>query len=216
MTKKHGRLTEYKKNGCRCDKCRAANRAYNQQRAWRLAQEKWGLKPPLMVDPAPAVEHIRQLRQAGMGAPQIAKHTGLSAALIGFLATGKSSNGKPIQRIHRDTMQRIMTCPIVLAPKRDQVTINSLPALLKACCLRGWTMRQIAEKTGYSYNSIYSLTWGTCRIRRDYGRHIYEVCTQMRITDPPQDTPQQRTQVAKTKAWARKNWPTTACKLGVA
>src|SRR5579859_6976414 len=67
--------------GCRCDACRAANRAHARRRARLTAYGQW--HP--FVDAEPVRDHIQALSQAGIGRRRVAALAGISDAALGRL-----------------------------------------------------------------------------------------------------------------------------------
>ena len=75
---RHGTRVAYVADGCRCTRCRAANRAAERHRTAALRVGCW--EP--YVDPGPARVRLKLLRENGVGLDQIAKITNTPKSTI--------------------------------------------------------------------------------------------------------------------------------------
>src|SRR5262245_1278394 len=79
----HGTRASYAR-GCRCDACKATEKAYQAQRA-----QARGNGEPGWIDAGPAQAHIAKLRTVHIGLHQIAQLSGVSFSTVQAIADGK-------------------------------------------------------------------------------------------------------------------------------
>lgn len=76
--KQHGRLIDYRR-GCRCEVCRAANRAYHRDYRRRKRE---GMKPTSHVSVDVVAEHVDNLVAAGLTLAAVARLSGVTAGTV--------------------------------------------------------------------------------------------------------------------------------------
>lgn len=97
----HGQHACYVLDCCRCEPCRAANRAYERQRR--------GSPEPAYVSAQPAREHVLFLRSAGVGMKTVAATAGVPHGSMSKLLYGDPRRGMgPSKRIRRATSEKIL------------------------------------------------------------------------------------------------------------
>lgn len=135
----HGSYVKYKIEHCRCDPCRAANRAYVRNRAARV-------EPPY-VSAGPARAHIAELAAAGVGLKTVSKVSGVSQGALWKLVYGKKGRG-PSKRIRRSTHEAILAVTPSDARGRARVDAAPTRARLDEMIAAGVPKARIAEALG--------------------------------------------------------------------
>ena len=88
-------------SGCRCDACRAANRAY--ERSTRL----YGFESSF-VDAEPVREHIGRLLAKGYTKREICRVAGVSRTTMANITQKHHRTGKPVEKVNAEAASRIM------------------------------------------------------------------------------------------------------------
>jgi len=99
----HGTKARYALNGCRCDECQVARRAYEAELKNRVE--------PAYVSAGPARDHVRELMAAGVGLKRIVKVSGVSQGALWKMMYGKRQpNGvqQPSKRIRKATADKLL------------------------------------------------------------------------------------------------------------
>lgn len=99
----HGTRARYTINGCRCDECQDARRAYDNDLKNRLE--------PAYVSAGPAREHVRELMDAGVGLKRIVKVSGVPQGSLWKLMYGKrqpDGSQQPSKRIRKATADKLL------------------------------------------------------------------------------------------------------------
>jgi transcription factor WhiB len=139
-TRDHGRA-KYVVERCRCDKCRAANTAYERDRARRIE--------PAYVGASAARQHVEWLTSQGVGLKTIAKVAGLSHSALPKLMYGdKKRKMPPSKRLRPATAQAILAVTPVDAAAGTKVPAGPTLGIVDQLVARGWTRRAIAEAIG--------------------------------------------------------------------
>lgn len=154
-------------HGCRCDDCRQDHADYNRERDRRIAQGRW--QP--YVDAEPVRDHVRRLRDAGMGTRAIAERSGVSRSTLYNLEHGKPERGQgPPSRVTADVARRLQAVDVALRPG---ALVDSAPyaALLRMLVGNGWTKRALAERLDMN-PANFSALLRRDRIRADTAERI--------------------------------------------
>lgn len=137
----HGTLSAAKHHRCPCEKCREAERDYENTRYRQMAYGTW--QP--FVDAQPARDHIRLLQAAGVGWQRIAHVAGLQSSTIERLLYGRPAEGeRPSSRIRPETAAKILA-------------VRPGPELLAdgACVDATGTRRRLEALGAVGYTSVY-------------------------------------------------------------
>lgn len=83
-----------RKNGCRCEQCKGANRAYARERdrATRRPDEKL---EPAYVDATPARIHLKVLSSSGLGRREVHRRSGVSQSVLHRIKNGEIRGVRP-------------------------------------------------------------------------------------------------------------------------
>jgi transcriptional regulator with XRE-family HTH domain len=82
---RHGTLGAYKRDRCRCTRCRAANTAAAQRRRRLLAAAHWNGAGPVWVHPAGTRRRLQALTAAGWTTTQLASALGVTRSAVAHL-----------------------------------------------------------------------------------------------------------------------------------
>jgi hypothetical protein len=97
----HGQHSAYVLDRCRCEPCRLSNRAYEQERAQRIA--------PAFVGADATRKHVEFLSANGVGLKQISRLTGVSSGVLTKLVYGDGTRKMgPSKRIRQATAEKIL------------------------------------------------------------------------------------------------------------
>lgn len=88
-------------SGCRCEACRAANRAY--ERRTRL----YGFESSF-VDAEPVREHIGRLLAKGYTKREICRIAGVSRTTMAAITVKHHRTGKPVEKVNAEAARRIL------------------------------------------------------------------------------------------------------------
>lgn len=149
----HGTRTRYVK-GCRCEDCRASNRAYADQRARYGWSEKVAAS---WCDAQPARDHIAALRAAGMGTRRIAEKAGVNRSAVDVIVRGK--HGYPATRILRRNAEAILAVTVDLAPCA-LVDPTGTVRRIQALAAIGWSFTATGARIGWSAQNVSALVRG--------------------------------------------------------
>jgi hypothetical protein len=127
----------YSAHRCRCFGCRVANANYEYDRQRRNASGRSDL-----VDAAPVLEHLEQLRRAGVGRRQIAAAAGVSPTVLQKLLRTE----RPTRRVRRDTADRILAVDPTDAADGARIRARRTWVLVEEMLRTGWTRRDIARR----------------------------------------------------------------------
>lgn len=127
--------------GCRCEECRDANRAYERERARRVA--------PPFVDAGRARDHVEWLRTQGVGVKAVAKAAGVSTGSLSKLVYGRGDRG-PTKRIRPETEAAILAVRPSDASGGARVPAERFHRDVATLLGRGWTRSAIARAVGQS------------------------------------------------------------------
>ena len=87
--------------GCRCDACRAANRAY--ERSTRL----YGFESSF-VDAEPVRRHIESLKAKGYTEKELCRVSGVCRSTMRAITTAHHRTGKPVEKVNAEAARKIM------------------------------------------------------------------------------------------------------------
>jgi hypothetical protein len=133
--------------GCRCDACRAENRAYRQEHGRQLL---YGTYDGL-VDAAPAREHVARLRASGIGTRRIAELAGLNESVVRRVARGLGPADPPSRRVRRKTAEAILAVRPRLEDMAPSRIIDSTGSRrrIQALAAIGIPLREVSRRAGW-------------------------------------------------------------------
>ena len=136
--------------GCRCRACKAANSAYEMERARRKAREAWGAEKPAFVDAAPVRERLLELRAMGYTVREVERIAGVGKTAQHNLTVGHWRTGEPVRRVRRETAEAVMA---IEPGKRRLSAGQRVPGAWMGDTVRGWkaaglSVARISRETG--------------------------------------------------------------------
>jgi transcriptional regulator with XRE-family HTH domain len=188
--------------GCRCEPCRAANRAAENQRTRLIAYGRW--HP--YVDAGPAREHVRKLAAQGIGWKRTAALAGVSTSVVSKLLYGGPGSRPPSQRIRPASAAAILAVqpgienlgPGALVPSTG--THRRIQALVA----NGWSQAKIGGRLGMTSANFAAMmrrehvTAATERAARDLYDEIWDKA-------PPENGQREKIAAARARNYAREH-----------
>lgn len=133
--------------GCPCPACRAAANRYNKRRRFLNDTGR-----PVLVPAAPAAEHLRALKAAGMSWPDMVAATGCSSATIAALLRGQDV-------MRRSVAQRVLAVRLVVSESLPVDATGSVRRV-RALYAAGWMQQAIADAAGLDKSTVSDLLAG--------------------------------------------------------
>jgi hypothetical protein len=132
--------------GCHCTPCRTANRAYENNRQRMILYGRW--RP--YVDAGPAREHVRALREAGIGWKRVAELAGLSTSVVSKLLYGGPGDRPPAKRLRPETEAAILAVRPALDTFADSAPVDATGThrRVQALVWCGWSQARICARIG--------------------------------------------------------------------
>lgn len=201
----HGTHATYVLDRCRCVPCTTANSAYEADRARRSAYGTW--EP--FVDARPAVEYLRALATAGLGAKRAARAAGVAYSTVGALLYGRHDRrgGAPREQARRSVVEAILAVPMPTVEDLGQtVEVHSAGTRrrLQALMCAGWSVSRIAVHGGLDRQALDGALSGRPVIARTAVavRRIYD---ELWDVEPTANTPGEAAAITRARARARSN-----------
>lgn len=189
----HGTYARFTLDHCHCDHCRAAKTAYEKERRRRKVYGEVAY-----VDARPATAHMRELMAAGMGWKRIASLAGLDASVVYPLLYGRPDrNGGAVRtKARAATVAALLSVTVDLA---DSAVVHSVGASrrLQALCAVGWSVNQIASRSGLDRQALDAALAGR-RILARTVRAIAAIYDELWDQTPPQGNQRERISVSRT------------------
>lgn len=147
--------TCYQKCKCRCADCRQGQARYAKRWRVRTAQ---GIND--LVDAAPAREHVERLMRLGMSHGTIAVAAGMPNSGLQALL-GLKSNAKPLKRMHRRSVHRILAVTYTPTVGRSFVPAAGTMRRLQDLALRGFGAAEVTTLSGIQKHTITEVRSGS-------------------------------------------------------
>lgn len=156
----HGTYAKYVIERCKCDECRASNRAYERKLTRENLERRYGARPPIFIDADATREHIMLLRRSGMGQLQIEKLSG-----VGHTAQWKIVTGR-VRRVRRETERAVFSVgPDDHIFMRSRTDAAPAKAIIDELLGLGLTKVAIARALGYKSPELQIATAERCTVR---------------------------------------------------
>jgi hypothetical protein len=136
----HGKRSTYTA-GCRCERCRTAQRTYVREWLRKEARIRYGIEERIdpYIDATEARDHLIWLQSKGIGRRLAAQHARLAPSTITKIRTGT------IKTIRPETAARILAVNLTALPERATIdgtkSARQIDELLEA----GWTKVALAR-----------------------------------------------------------------------
>lgn len=201
---RHGSLTAYNADQCRCYPC--ANAAIEHRQERRKAQA-YGTYQPYFVDTQPVRDHIEKLRAVGMGRRTIGELTGVSHRTLADMLKGT----RRCTRVNADKI-------LALEPNPDHVAPGTLVdgtgtrRRLQALVAAGWSQQRLAQQlgttSGHFGECIHGVHPNVEKRTHDAVAALYE---RLWNTLPPIRAYREKAGITRAKAYAaERGWATAA------
>lgn len=198
----HGTRVKFVVEKCRCLRCRAAHRAYENN---RRRQRAYGRKP--YVDAEPVRQHVLALRAAGIGRRQLSALSGVSENTISKLLTGCPARGMgPSKGVRPDTARKILA----IRPRRENVAgkvhidATGTHRRLQALVAIGWNQTRLAERLGLS-RANFGTMMHQAKVTAATASKVRALYDELWDKHPPESTRNERTAASKARNQARAN-----------
>ncbi len=196
----HGTQAAYVHDRCRCRDCRDAAARYNARASRLAAYGRW--RP--FVDAAPAREHVRLLRDAGLGLARIARLAGVPYSTLSRLVHGGPRGKSPSRRVRPATEQRILAVSPDLAMLGSAAVVDATGTRrrLQALVWLGYSQARLAAELGMHRHNV-SKVLGRDRVHAATARDVRAAYDRLGNAPPAADTPGQRKSVTRAHGLAR-------------
>jgi len=180
MGRECGTRAKYVVEKCRCEACRAANRAYYHTHKYDRPDYV-----PAFVSATRARTHIAELRASGVGKRVIAERADLSQSAVENIAKGN------VRRIRPDTEAAI----IGITPRAaaDGASVDAAPtwATIGRLLERGWSKAAISRELGHNGRA---LQLGRDRVKKSTATAVEELWQRVTAGEeaPARERPQVR------------------------
>lgn len=156
----HGTRARYT-TGCRCDDCRRANAAYQQQLSIKQAAERRGEIPPRFVPAAVVADHLEMLSRHQIGRHRVTALTGVSDSQLRKIRAGIT------KRVRAETAEKILA--VTTEDKALHATTDSARArhYLEALLAAGLTRYRIAHALGAKMPALQRLKGDRCLVKTE-------------------------------------------------
>lgn len=193
--------------GCRCDRCREANRVQQAATRMRELRCRWGAEPPAFVAAEPVREHVRRLQAAGMGWKRIAAAAGVAQGTMSKLLFGC----RPSRRVTTATAQRILAVtPDGLVADGAYVDSAGTRRRLQALVAIGYSLTALGRNLGIAPTNMVAMMQRP-RVTQWHAREVRALYGRLWNQPPTPVTRGQRGAVTRARAMARRNgWPPPA------
>ena len=137
--------------GCRCDACRAANRAY--ERSTRL----YGFQSSF-VDAKPVRAHIAKLLASGYTKREICRASGVSRTTLRAIMEYHHRTGKPVSKVNASAAKKILAINGRRSLKGKQlVDARYVRIGIEKCTSAGMSVASISRITGIDRQILDSI-----------------------------------------------------------
>ena len=134
--------------GCRCDACRAANRAY--ERKTRL----YGFESTF-VDAEPVRLHVERLLGAGYTRREICRVSGVCRSTLRAITTAHHRTGEPVRKVNAGAAARIMAVDGQRRLRGAQlVSAKRIRDVLRELTDAGMSVAAVSRRTGIDRQTL--------------------------------------------------------------
>ena len=195
----HGTRNAYKRDGCRCLRCKKAHRTEIAQRQKLIAYGRWDNG---LTDITPVRARLEELRAAGIGLRTIAKRTGIDRSVLSKYATTRTHATK-------DNAAKILALTVTpeALPGGAYIDATGARRRLQALIAIGWSLTSLGTRLGMLPGNAYKLL-GAKRIEAGTHRAVQALYEQ--LWDQPNNptghyakaSATRARNMAKTRGWA--------------
>jgi len=181
--------------GCRCDSCRAANRAEARRRNRQIVYGRW--QP--YVDALPVRVHLRELAAAGVGWKRAAALADVSTGAVSRILYGGPGERPPSQRVRPQTAAAILA----VRASADQLAPGALAdstgarRRLQALVATGWSQARLARLLGMT-EANFGAVMRRDQVTAGTARAVSQLYNRLWNQPPPEHD--QRARIAASRA----------------
>lgn len=170
----HGQRAKYVVEKCRCPSCRAANTGYAREHD--RARRRPDGPGPAYVPAGRVREHLRWLRDQGVGLRRVAEVSGVSRTILGDILHQRQ------RRVRPDTGERVLAVGPRHAAPGSPVDAAPTWALIGRLAAQGHTRASIAAQLG-SRAAQPSLQLGTVQVLASTAQAVEALAERLLDTD---------------------------------
>ncbi|MGA4964460.1 hypothetical protein [Streptomyces pseudogriseolus] len=181
-TREHGTRAKYVVDKCRCEPCKAANRAAENHRYRQQAYGRW--QP--YVDAEPARAHVRMLMDYGLGWKRIAEMAGVGRGTVEKLLYGARHRGvEPSKGIRPETARKLLAVKPQGERLGSAVTTDATGTArrLQALVAMGWPQKHLAHQLDMNASN-FGKTLRSERVLMSTERAVRDLYEQLWRADP--------------------------------
>lgn len=153
--------------GCRCEPCKEANRAYARDR-YRKAHRPDETIEPAYVPCHEARRHLEWLRSVGVGYRTVSERTGIARSSLQKIGTGR------VTRSRRSTIDAILAVPRSAARPGAYVPADDTWRRIDDLLAHGWTKVAIARHLTGNPDAV-ALQLGRDRVTRAHADAVRDL-----------------------------------------
>lgn len=184
--------------GCHCADCTEAQRVYHADRRRQVAYGRWDP----YVDAGPVREHVRALRQAGLGRARIGELAGVDHGMLWRLENGNPRKGvPPTQRLRHDTAERLLAVSPGDLADAALVDATGTHRRLQALVAVGWSQARLGKRLGVTSANFSSLMQRS-RVLASRARAVRELYEEIWDREPECRSAQERLAVTRARRFA--------------
>lgn len=148
---RHGTRVAYQADGCRCHRCRSANRLAGRARTRAIAMSVW---TPLVLA-QPVRQHLQHLRESGVGIDSMVARSAVSRSTVRRLLTPVETTS-PVnpQRVRADVAQRLFALSGDAQAGRSLVDASPTRHLIDELLRAGHSIDELAAHLRRSVRSL--------------------------------------------------------------
>jgi len=170
------------------------------------------------VPAAPIREHVKQLREFGIGHRQLAKIANVSPIVIQTLMNGHSTTpGKMTTRITNGAAQRLLKIQPEHRHLADGAMIDARGSQrrIQALCVQGYSLRWQATMIGTKYPNYHRILINK-KITKQMADRVDELYQRLKFTPHRSDEPHGKKAIGITKGMAKKKkWVAAAAWINI-
>ncbi len=206
----HGTPAAFSLDRCKCRPCRDAHNAAAQHRSREQAYGRW--QP--FVDAEPVREHVRQLRQSGMGLKVLARVSHVSHGALSKLMYGKrmpDGSYRLSKQVRQETARKILAVEATYDTLGATTPVESTGTRrrLRALVANGHSMSSIGRRLGPQWTSgnIHSLIGSDRGVAAKTAAAVRDLYAVMANEPPDESTPHARIAASRARNYAKaRDW----------
>lgn len=195
----HGTYANYKLGNCRCYPCCGAGSEYRMNRSRAIAYGTW--QP--FVDAEPVRQHVRHLRECGLGLRRISDLARTDNTQLRRLMNGVGQK-PPIKRMRPAAAAAILAIEPTLDNLAAKTIVDATGPIrrIQALVTCGWTQRKLADRLTMTQRNFSTLMRGD-HVTAAKARAIRALYDDLWNQVPPETTGPERAAAARARNHAK-------------